>query len=500
MRLVPLVRWVLLSTALVITGGCADKNLPMSPLPTMKQSPSNVAASLGPFIGDLDAVGGATLSLPSFPYPEGVKVAVQISGSIYVYSAPQAQYFHQSGSSDPWGVPIGGVYQQCSLNVSIKYGAVSSGPPPNCTPWGSSKVWIDSVVVSGSGTAVRGRKIPYDSPSPCDTMVCNYSSGSSQVFITPLAGDLDLSARYALESRTVRKFLFVHPFTNDQSYAAQTVTFTDSTTPRGLPLQSLLHTWTMADPNYPGGYWGHTTLVAACAAPNPPRGCVTTVKETGIYISNARVNGVVHEDSITVYCAESDSLMNNDKVRQQLLAVLDSSHAASSTQGDRFELYFFVLQDTTAPSTKPYLFVFPRAPGADVCESSAPVPKPAEAPPNTRIIAYGHDHPSEPNAGLLCRDSVSGSYFAISSDGASPDDRLASDSVNSPTFNPTAQAAGWLPLSQYIIDKHNVFVLRPGQRLGQERDPGNMFNWDGLTPTDPVRTKGRCRWPKRVVS
>jgi hypothetical protein len=50
-----------------------------------------------------------------------------------------------------------------------------------------------------------------------------------------------------------------------------------------------------------------------------------------------------------------------------------------------------------------------------------------------------------------------------------------------------------------IIDKHNVFFLRPGGAPGSERNPGNMFNWDGLTPTDAATTPRRCKWPKRVI-
>ena len=52
-----------------------------------------------------------------------------------------------------------------------------------------------------------------------------------------------------------------------------------------------------------------------------------------------------------------------------------------------------------------------------------------------------------------------------------------------------------------IIDKHNVYVLRPGQSVGTEHDAGNQFNWDGVskTPNDTTRLPRRCGWPKRIV-
>ena len=131
--------------------------------------------------------------------------------------------------------------------------------------------------------------------------------------------------------------------------------------------------------------------------------------------------------------------------------------------------------------------------------ANPPMPRPAVAPPNTRILAWGHDHPSEPNIDVACRDSTGAFYIGTTANGASPDDRIAADNVNSSTSNPTAATAGWLPMSGIIIDKHNVFIMRPSAALGSEQNAGNKFNWDGLDPTDPTRTPRRCGWPKRVV-
>jgi hypothetical protein len=74
-------------------------------------------------------------------------------------------------------------------------------------------------------------------------------------------------------------------------------------------------------------------------------------------------------------------------------------------------------------------------------------------------------------------------------DGADQGDWDWTNTVNDTTKNPQYQAKGWLPMPGFIIDKHNLFTMRPGQSLGDESNVGNKFNWD----------KGRCKWPKRKL-
>jgi hypothetical protein len=311
-----------------------------------------------------------------------------------------------------------------------------------------------------------------------------------------VAGDLDLQARYLLENRTVRKALFIHPFINSDTYAHQMVHFTDSTTPRGLPIKALFNTWTMMDPSAPPGYWQHTQ--PSCTMSNPLNTlCAVDVRETGIFKATARVNGVEHSDDITIYCTESEPILNSDSVRQQMLAVLDSSQSMDPEQTHRKEQGFLVVQDTVTPGAQPYLLILPKDPSANVCDANPALPNAQFLPANTRVLAWGHDHPSEPNIDVACRDSIGGFFIASTSNGASSDDWKAAKKLNIggvPTW-PT----GWFPMSGYIIDKHNVFILRPGQLFGQEHDLGNMFNWDGLTPRDTTVYARRCGWPKRII-
>ena len=139
------------------------------------------------------------------------------------------------------------------------------------------------------------------------------------------------------------------------------------------------------------------------------------------------------------------------------------------------------------------------------------MPTPSVVPPNTKILAWGHDHPSEATdtvtAGArlgVCRDKA-GRLNPFKSttmgEGASQEDRDATDSWNNPAINPDANAAGWLPMPSFIIDYHYVYVLRPGQKLGNELRVGNKFSWDGKypNPDDTITLPRRCGWPKRIV-
>jgi hypothetical protein len=216
-----------------------------------------------------------------------------------------------------------------------------------------------------------------------------------------------------------------------------------------------------------------------------------------MWTSAVRVNGVEHDDSITLYCSESEPLLNNDLIRQQLLAVLDSSNANNPDPLQRHERYFLILKDTVTPDAEPYLLIYQRGEN-DVCFATTSIPPPSWLPPNTRILAHGHDHPSEPNQNVMCVDSTGAATIPGKTvNGADQGDRDWANRVNDTTANPIKNT-GWLPMSGYIIDKHNVFVLRPGEKVGDEHNAGNKFNWDGLSPTDG-RTARRCKWPKKVV-
>jgi hypothetical protein len=148
------------------------------------------------------------------------------------------------------------------------------------------------------------------------------------------------------------------------------------------------------------------------------------------------------------------------------------------------------------PGAKPFIYFYPTYPDADVCATRTDLPV-VTAFPDTKVLAHGHSHPSEPNQQVICKDSTGNiirdtqgnPQSSTTVDGADQGDWVWTNSVNDTTQNPSYQAKGWLPMPGFIFDKHNLFTMRPGQSLGDEHDPGNKFTFD----------KGRCKWPKRKV-
>lgn len=481
---------------------CSDREPSTAPGPKLNPpNPSSMTGALSSFSASLGTPGGQTLALPTYAaYPEGIKLTFTVSGQINVITdTAHASYFHTANVNvGPGGVNVGGVYNQCSVGVQIAFGATGyatscnpPAPPGQGLGYDTSSTWSVTAVMYGGGSATRTFNIPTYTPGPCDTVVCHTYSGGQTITVVPLAGDLDLQARYFLESRTVRKGLFIHPFTNTDTYAHQTVSFTDSTTPRGLPIKALSNTWTMMDPTAPPGYWNHTQVPAACLGSSPLLACSVDIRETGIWAAAARVNGVEHDDDITIYCAESEALLNNDVLRQQLLSALDSSNANDPDYHNRFERFFFVFQDTVTPGAMPYLVFTPHQPTDDVCHVETPVlPGPALLPPNTKFLGTGHDHPSESFTVVKCRDSNGNQTIPQSTVyGASKADIKEERRVNLSYPNAV----------QFIIDKHNVYLVRPGATLGDEHLTGNEFSWDGLMPPRDDRLRRRCGWPKKTV-
>lgn len=307
------------------TVACFDKE-PITAPTIVRANPSYNMQSLAPFFGDLPVTGSSTLSLPSFGFNEGVKVEIKIEGQVGVVSDYRAPYVNAATLSlDAKGVWVGGVYNRCYVSAHVSYPS-SPGPRTDFNPGNGCVIphamqnYIDTGVVRGAGTAIRDAKVP-EEHMPCDTIVCHTYSGTQSITITPLQADLDYQGTFAGVRSSA---LFLPKFTLSVGY--HQVIFTDSTIPRGMPLQPLQHTWTYADPTDPGHWYWHKTDMNQCPNYTPPlypsAYCAINIKETGIMTSRARVNGVEHVGSVTAYCADSIALLNNDLVRQGMLAVL----------------------------------------------------------------------------------------------------------------------------------------------------------------------------------
>jgi hypothetical protein len=455
--------------------------------------------SLPFFSASLDAASGATLALPTYPFPEGVLVDMTIEGTVAFWSHPLASPYRWSGDLDAFGIRLPND-PGCLATTKIVFSQISGigNPFPNSTacliPRTMSNYSVRALV-GGTGTATRG-PLPSGNTYPCDSIrnagdQCYTATGEQTITVTPLAATLDFQGTYA----GVRGHsLFVPPFVNDAGDLVtgyNTIIFTDSTLPRGMPLRNLDHTWIFADPTDPGHWYWHKTE-NTCYAGNVY--CAVNVKETGTMTSRTRVNGVEHQDSVVVYCT-ADTLLNTDSVRQALLALLDSSNAYDSDYQNRTERYFLILQDTVSPGAKPYIYFYSTFPTADVSQTKTELPTVTYFA-NTKVLAHGHSHPSEPNQSVTCHDSDTGELVVDENgnpitqktvDGADKYDWQWTNTVNNPALNPTYAAKGWLPMPGFIIDKHNVFTLRPGQSLGDEHNSGNKFPFGN----------GRCKWPRR---
>ena len=456
---VPQIRLLPVLLAIV---ACSEYDVSTAPIPKPPPTQANpTMAAMASFSGDLYMPGGSSLTLPSYSgFPEGVKVTITVSGRVYVWSDTRADYFQKTVNAGPGGVWIDGGYQQCSVGVHITFGNAGFGPPlcnmptnpPGLLPYDTSGVWSFTTVVYGNGSATRTPNIPkYAPPSICDTIKCHDYVGSQSISVVPLPGDLDLQAYYSPEARSARKALFIHPFTNSEPWAYQQIIFTDSTTPRGLPMRPISHTWTIQDPSVPGGAWGHTVLTASCignANNNPPIApnayCPTNVKESGTYTSTVRVNGVEHTDEICVQCATYDGLMDVQRVRDSMIVLNLRANNGQPFSG-RVEQVLEIVENRNTHE----IFTIPiTTDHADQCNSAWHVPAVTEVPDTLNILGFAHVHPGTENgANQICPDGQS-----AGTRGGSDKDWLAMNTINN---RPDYQAAGWrVPF--YIIANDHV--------------------------------------------
>jgi hypothetical protein len=433
---------------------------------------------------DLSAQPG-TITVGSIPFVEGVIADISISGLISLASDSRAYPINYSGSLDPAGVGV--PYGSCLLDAKLFFSKLvlgSLGGGPSCLIPRTMSDYSTRALIGGTVTATRG---PFPVTSNYCDGPCVYSAtGSQHISIRPVAGDLNFKGSWSTQSGEA---LFL-PLSTSNPYIM--TRFQEFTNPSGLTLMPLLRTWKKADSTLTG----NRTNILECPNGNylanpatyPGLVCDIYVKESGTMSSLARVNGVQHTDTVTVYCVETEPLLNHHKVRQGLLTVLDSSNATNPDPASRSERTFFVLQDTLTPGAAPYIQILPRQPQDNVCafnlgpHLSLPLPW-----ANRKVLAWGHDHPSEPNIDVPCT-SADGTVTdtATTVDVATLEDWKVARNYNDSTKNAGFASKGWLPGPGLLMDLHKLMILRPGQAEGSEAAAGNAFTWD----------RGLCAWPK----
>ncbi len=419
----------------------------------------------------LDAVPSGSIFLGNYDSRK-VLGEIRISGAITMNSHENAWYSSHNGPVDARGVFVGGVYQQCSMKLLI------AGRGPACFSGGGigdQVEWIDTVLVTGDVYATRGPGVPWLNPA-CDSVgsACHEYSGAQAVAFKPFEA----------------KFESVLPGSQFRSVLPSSVYWNSTMTPThakgiAMPFRMIARTWQKADPFEPS-----QPTTASCSLIE--KACGAWWRQAGTLIETAYANGTFQSDSIQIYCAESDPLLNHHSIRQGLLAVLDSSKASSADPQLRHERTFLVLQDTVTPGSPPFIFINPRGLEDNACEwngLNVRLPGPRE---NAKTLAWGHSHPSMPGETIPCinADGTPGSdAVGITIDLASPEDWIAHRNYNNPQVNVEYAAAGWLPGAGLVLDPLRLMIMRPNGAAGSESDPGNAFIW----------RSGKCAWPKAVI-
>jgi hypothetical protein len=452
----------------------------------------------------LPAIGVSSMPIVDYTaFPEGVVVDISIEGNILFESHERAFPIHYSGPLDYLGIRVENG-TGCLVKAQVVFSQISGAgnPFPNSTACLLPRTMNNYMVrakVGGQGTALRG-PMPDQSHYPCDSVVaadgwCYRASGSQTVTVWPVAADLDFAGTYGgVRSHSI----FVPRFVVDSSNVTipgngfQSVKFSDSTFARGMPLKNLNHTWNFADPTDPGDSYWHKTENTCYAG---LLYCEVNIKETGNMLSLTRVNGVEHTDTVTVYCSDSMAVFNSDKVRQGLMAALDSSGGGldSGALNSRKERGFFILQDTTTPGSKPFIWLLPQKPNASWCGIGGSLPEFDYRPAGTKIVGWGHTHPAIGFVGI-CPDSLgvapqdsSGMYIlARAVPGISEEDQKEIFRRNDSSY---VHFVG--PVNHYVMQSDGtLLMLKPGQLRGAAlRLAANHFKWK----------KGRCAWPRRKL-
>jgi hypothetical protein len=451
------------------------------------KNPATDMQALPPMEVDLSATPG-TITVGSIPFVEGVIADISITGLIHLQSEDVAWPIHYTGDLDPAGVGVPN--GSCLLDAKLYFSKLVSGGlggGPSCLIPRTMADYTTRALIGGNITATRG-PLPVTN-NYCDGPCVYEATGSQHISIRPLAGDLTFKATWNTQSG---KTLFI-PLSASNYYVM--VRFQEFTNPSGLTLKPLFRSWKKADSTLTG----NRTDIMECANGNwqanpatyPGLVCDINIKESGTMTTLTRINGVQHTDTAIVYCNDSIAILNYHRVRQGMLAVFDSS-GYKNPYTQRIERAFFILQDTTAPGTEPYVWLVPQRPDADACTVGKDILDFSGRPSGTKLLAWGHDHLIPVDTLMICKDST-GNYQKDSTGavilwktllGVSFDDwdlvRLRNDPAE------YSQFVG--PIYHYVptIDG-DLWVLKPGQMPASPvLLPANNLKWG----------KGQCAWPK----
>lgn len=446
-------------------------------VPACRSSPADTGdAKPWPIGSGPPGRGGSSVTVASYPFPEGIIADVSITGTIFLQSDPRASPINYSGELDAAGicVPNGSAMLDARINFSM--GSVYSlggGASPSCNIPRMLADYSVRALIAGTATAVRG-------PLPVTNTWCNSpctytATGSQHVKIAPLAADLEFRGSYGgKRSRT----LYVPSFVNAAGTTLngyKEVIFTDSTVPRSMPLRNLSHAWFFGDPADPGdSYWKKTTNT--CYAGNLI--CWVNIKESGLMTSTTRVNGVEHSDSVAIECALGDSLLDAPEPRAAMKRINAVGDGTNSNPLVRTEQDLLIARDNATGQ----MVTWPIVPiWTNQCKSGFnPIDPASSGFQGYTILAYVHTHPQYLNGKYPCSPTTS----ATGAPGGSVDDWILMQTINSPPSRPQGNP----PVVMYVMANDYIYKMDPALGSGPDQTP--IARWD----------KGRCKWGQSLFA
>lgn len=308
-------------------------------------------------------------------YPDAVYAEVRVIGYITLHTNPTAPGFfgpvnNTNGPVYAYGSFVSG--GSCGLNVTIKYSGPSYyGTSKLAAPCDQHHDWVDTLLVQGTGKAVRGGAIS-EPGATCLPMPCHWQEGTEAVWIKPVPTELVFSASAR----------FVAPST--------TVSFSVSANPNvmpsggGMPRRVTAWRWRRASTSYNGP---DTTAIGWYCTNQTAQSCSLPIKESGTMTVDAIVNGVAQSKSVfinVIPCPTGDTLVDDFATRSGLTAAWAQSNA-NGPISLRLER-----GSTTFDSTSLHVFrLTPVDPGDTPCRN-ANIP---QAPYPGIPIVESHIHP-----------------------------------------------------------------------------------------------------------
>ena len=355
----------------LVTVACAETTSPPRSAPP---PPSRAAflQGLPAFEAVLPTTMGSPAASAQFPtYADPIILQLEIHRRIAIASHVQAWYSQYSGNVPGSGILVHGVFNQCYANVLFQWTDAAanktyqSGPAPCYTIPAGPSPWYDTLLVKGSGLALRRAGVPVDSTRCLEDGPCHKYSGDNLVRATPLAIPIGLrvSTRY------------INSTGSPVTFTAIGVPDTVGRRAYKVPVTGVSWSWSAA-------HGGTAQTVVCNPGVNP---CITTVKEAGTMTVTATVNGVQQTTAThieVVPCATGDSLIDKPINRASLADIWSLSLANQPNIDIRRERNALVY-DTT-------YWVSPSGPDDGPCTTTLVHPIPAEYGP---VRLRQHVHP-----------------------------------------------------------------------------------------------------------